>query len=288
MKKSRASLLATRHAFPACFTAFAIAWCLPVKAGESASSQVRAAIANLWKGWETGDRKLVEPVYHPRFTDVDFDGVRRNREAVLAFLPPAPPSRDAAVSAEIKVSDIEMVQEGPVVIASYVAVDTRRRGESIVSQSKFRANDTFVLFNGKWKLLSGQQTLIRTDETARESERAVLAAQSAFADSLLANDTDAAARTLHDRYLVTAPAGWSADKKKFLADMKAFWKPTVVRFDAPRVTVAGSTAVVNGRVFYAWNGGNATEQFTDTYLNQYGRWLRVASHSSCLEGQCTK
>jgi ketosteroid isomerase-like protein len=257
-------------------------------ADTAAETQIRNAIANLWKGWETNNRALVEPIYHPQFTDVDFDGARRTRAEVLAFLPAAAPKPEAGAETEIKVSNIELVRHGDTVIAAYIANDTRRRNGNVVSSLQFRANDTFVKLNGQWKLLAGQQTLLRTPDAVREAERAVLAAQSAFAKAALTNDVEAAARTMHDDWIFTVPAGWSVNKQKFLADMKDFWKPTAQRYEAPRVTIFGSTAIVNGRVFYEWKGGSAEEQFTDTYVNQYGRWLRIASHSSCMNGDCKK
>jgi ketosteroid isomerase-like protein len=282
------ALASLQNRFRICLALLIAASIPQVYADTAPEPQIRTAIANLWKGWETNNRALVEPIYHPQFTDVDFDGVRRTRAEVLAFLPVAAPKPEAGAEAEIKVSNIELVRHGDTVIASYIADDTRRRNGNVVSSLQFRANDTFVKLNGQWKLLAGQQTLLRTPDTAREAERAVLAAQTAFAKAALANDVEAAARTMHEDWIFTVPAGWSVNKQKFLTNMKDFWKPTMQRYETPRVTISGSTAIVSGRVFYEWKGGSAEEQFTDTYVNQYGKWLRIASHSSCMMGDCKK
>lgn len=263
--------------------------CMSLISVANANPQTEAAIkqniSSLWKAWETEDRALAETIYHPQFTDIDMTGERRNRDAVLAYLPPTPPNPNAANRAEIKISDYTFTHTKDTVVVSYIAEDNRYRDGNVASRWRFRANDTFINDGGKWKLLAGQQALIGIPDAEKE----ILAVQDRFTKAVLANDVSAAGRTMHDKWIFTAPAGWQVSKDKFLKDMTTFWKPTVQRYEDVKVTVLGNSAVVTGKAFFEWKGGSAEEQYTEFYAYQnYGRWLRIAAHHSCMKGDCGK
>jgi ketosteroid isomerase-like protein len=252
---------------------------------------IKSSIASLWKAWETEDRVLADSVYHSTFTDIDFAGERRSREAVLAFFPAVRPTPNANNRAEIKISDHAFTHTKDAVVVSYLGEDSRYRDGKVVARWRFRANDTFVNEKGRWKLLAGQQALVGVPDAKAE----ILAVQDRFARAVLAGDTEAAARTMHDKWVLTAPAGWQATKQKFLKDMASFWKPTVQRYEDVKVEVFGNTAIVTGKAFFEWKsgptgkGGSAEEQYTEVYAYfNYGQWLRVAAHHSCVKGDCAQ
>lgn len=247
--------------------------------------EISHQVSRLWKAWETSDRALAESVYHHSFTDVDFSGERRSREQVLAFLPPVRPAPNSSNQTQITISDHSFVHNDDTVIVSYLGEDRRFRDGIVVARWQFRANDTFVKDQGRWMLLAGQQALLGIPDTEAE----ILAAQERFARAVLVGDVDTVGRLLHDKWVFTAPAGWQADKGKFLHDMTTIWKPSVQRYEGAKVVVAGTSAVVTGRVFFEWKGGSAEEQFTDTYsYSGYGSWLRLSSHHSCVKGNCSE
>lgn len=252
---------------------------------ESVEAQIKSQVAALWRAWETEDRALAATVYHPAFTDIDFAGERRNRDAVLAFLPQIPPIPNAAKRTEIKISDYTFTHSKDVVVVSYLGEDSRSRDNKVVARWRFRANDTFINAGGTWKLLAGQQALVGIPDAEAE----VLAVQDRFAQAVLGNDVAAAGRTMHDKWIFTAPAGWQATKQKFLQDMTSFWKPTVQRYENVKVAALGTSVVVTGRAFYEWRGGSAEEQYTEVYAyKSYGQWLKIAAHHSCIKGDCNK
>jgi ketosteroid isomerase-like protein len=123
---------------------------------ETLEREVQQTLETLWKAWETSDRELAEPIYDMDFMDTDFEGTRRSRAEVLDFLNPLPANQ----TAKITLSDWRFIVMNNVVVANYVGEDIRTtNGKS--SSWRFRATDTLVRKYGKWKLVAGQQILIK-------------------------------------------------------------------------------------------------------------------------------
>jgi hypothetical protein len=127
-----------------------------VKDNSIYEKEVKDRVLTLWKGWETGNRALAEPIYAKDFLDTDFEGTKRNKEEVLKFLHPIP----SGESALIVLSDWHFIVKNSTVVVNYVGEDTRTKsGKS--TTIKFRATDTFIKRYGHWLIISGQQVLIK-------------------------------------------------------------------------------------------------------------------------------
>ncbi len=120
----------------------------------------------------------------------------------------------------------------------------------------------------------------------------VLAVERAIAQAQVKNDTATIEASLAPGYTFTLPDGKIVTRERFLADMRAWWRPLAVENSDQQVRVIGSVAIINGKALYRWQSEGkpveeAREQYTDTYTLNDGRWQRMASHSSCLSGRCT-
>lgn len=117
--------------------------------------EVQQTLETLWKAWETGNRSLAESIYHTDFIDTDFEGTRTNRTEVLSYL-----KLPEGQTVKITLSDWHFIVTGNVVVTNYVGEDVRTTNGK-TSSWRFRATDTLVRKYGKWKLIAGQQILIK-------------------------------------------------------------------------------------------------------------------------------
>lgn len=120
----------------------------------------------------------------------------------------------------------------------------------------------------------------------------VLAVERAISQAQVKNDIATIESSLAPGYTFTLPDGKIVTRDRFLADMRAWWRPLAVENSEQQVRVIGSVAIINGKALYRWQSEGkpveeAREQYTDTYALNNGRWQRMASHSSCLSGRCT-
>jgi hypothetical protein len=130
----------------------------------------------------------------------------------------------------------------------------------------------------------------RRDESPR-----VLQAEARLAQAVLANAVDSVDMLLTDGYTYTLPDGKIITKARYLADLRAWWRPLVVEHSQQQVRVMldGRAAIITGVARYLWQAKDqppeeAREQYTDMYvLGTDGQWRRAASHASCLAGRCT-
>lgn len=120
----------------------------------------------------------------------------------------------------------------------------------------------------------------------------VLAVERAISQAQVKGDFATIEASLAPGYTFTLPDGKIVTRDRFLADMRAWWRPLAVENSEQQVRVISSVAIINGKALYHWQAKGkpveeAREQYTDTYAFNDGRWQRVASHSSCLSGRCT-
>src|SRR5882724_1173620 len=104
----------------------------------------------------------------------------------------------------------------------------------------------------------------------------------------VSRDSSAIASMIGDRFVNTEYDGEVSNRGKFLADFSdPQYKPSLMSIDDVKVEMYGSTAVVIGQ--YHIKGVYGTKpyehygRFTDTWIQQDGKWLCVASHSSLLK-----
>jgi hypothetical protein len=122
----------------------------------AAEREVKAVVETLWKCWENGDKSTAAFIYDNNFIDTDFSGERRGKDAVLAFLQPPP----AGTTVSITLADWHIIINGTTAVVNYTGED-RRTKEGKISTIKFRATDTYIKKYGHWKLIAGQQALLK-------------------------------------------------------------------------------------------------------------------------------
>lgn len=249
---------------------------------------IREVIDQIWSGWETGDRSLVEPNLSSDFIDTDFDGTRRERAEVLAFLgtPTSPPPRVV-----IETSDHRFRFHGQdAAVVTYRTTDCRAgaNGDRCI---RFVATDAFVFERGAWRLASGQQTLIPASGEAEAAQAEVEAAEAAVDRAQIDNDPEGFGQLTTADWTFTTGDGAVVSRTQFQADMRAFWKPEAIDRTERVVRLMRDGAVVSGIVSYRWIGRDgvmttATERYTDVYSRDFGRWRKTATHVSCISGAC--
>jgi len=101
-------------------------------------------------------------------------------------------------------------------------------------------------------------------------------------------DASAVANMIGDRFVDTEYDGEFSNRGKFLADFAdPQYKPSLMNIDDVKVEMYPNAAVVTGK--YHIKGVYGTKpyehfgRFTDTWIQQDGKWLCVASHSSLLK-----
>ena len=120
------------------------------------------------------------------------------------------------------------------------------------------------------------------------TEKAIAALEQQWVDAAKANNTDALAPLLSDKFVNTDSDGKVTGKAETLANAKASKMETDQISDV-KVTVFGNTAIATGN----WTGKgkdekgqavDARERWTDTWMKMSnGKWQCVASHSSTIK-----
>jgi len=266
-------------------------WSAPVSAKDR-DAELIATLDAIWGGWERSERAPVEDNLARDYVDTDFDGVRRRKAEVLAFLQP----RDKqAPNFVITRSDYKFQYHGDdTAVVTYRAQDCRTDAAGSSRCFRFAAVDMMVREGGRWKLAAGQQTMLPADapEYADLSRAELLRAAAAVDAAQLNSDVPSFGRLHSADWSLTHAAGQVADKAKFMADMASFWKPTKVTHSDRAITLMANGAILSGIVDWEWRDRaqkvqRARERYTDIYVRRYGQWLRARSHFSCVSGACS-
>jgi ketosteroid isomerase-like protein len=101
-------------------------------------------------------------------------------------------------------------------------------------------------------------------------------------------DSSALDALVSSKFINTEYDGEVSDKQKFLADIKdPLFKPTQATVQEMKVTFFGETAVITGvyhtKGTYEGKPYDHVGRFTDTWINDSGKWQCVASHTSLLK-----
>jgi ketosteroid isomerase-like protein len=101
-------------------------------------------------------------------------------------------------------------------------------------------------------------------------------------------DAAALEQLISNRFVDTEYDGEVSDKQRFLADIKdPLFKPTLATIQDVKMNFFGDTAVVTGvyhiQGTYRGKPYDHTGRFTDTWVEDAGKWQCVASHSSLLK-----
>lgn len=120
----------------------------------------------------------------------------------------------------------------------------------------------------------------------RESRLIVL--ERLWNESQVNRDSSALDALVSNRFVNTEWDGEVSDKTKFLADIRdPRFKPTSANIQDLKVNFFGDTAVVTGiyhtKGTYQGKPYDHVGRFTDTWVQESGKWQCVASHTSLLK-----
>ena len=120
----------------------------------------------------------------------------------------------------------------------------------------------------------------------RESRLLVL--ERMWNEAQVNRDASALEALVSSRFVNTEWDGELSDKQRFLADIRdPRFKPTALNIQDVKMNFFGETAVVTG-IYHAQGTyqGKAYDhvgRFTDTWVQELGKWQCVASHTSLLK-----
>lgn len=107
-------------------------------------------------------------------------------------------------------------------------------------------------------------------------------------EAQVGRDASAIANMIGDRFINTEWNGEVSDRAQFLTNFAGpKFEPSFMNIQDVKVELYSDAAVVTGTYHTkGTNGGKPYEhfgRFTDTWINQNGKWMCVASHSSLLK-----
>jgi len=120
----------------------------------------------------------------------------------------------------------------------------------------------------------------------RESKLLVL--ERLWNEAQVNRDWSALEELVSSRFVNTEWDGEITDKQKFLAEIKdPRFKPTTLNIQEVKMNFFGETAVVTGiyhtQGTYQGKPYDHVGRFTDTWVQDLGKWQCVASHTSLLK-----
>lgn len=120
----------------------------------------------------------------------------------------------------------------------------------------------------------------------RESKLIVL--EHIWNEAQVNHDSSALAAMVADPFTNTEYDGEVSDRQKFLADIRdPKFEPNFMNIQDVKVAFFQNTAVVTGTYHtkgqYSGKPYEHLGRFTDTWINQNGTWMCVASHSSLVK-----
>ena len=135
-------------------------------------------------------------------------------------------------------------------------------------------------------LLLCSLVLAADNDSDRESKLLVL--EHLWNDAQVHRDPHALQGMIGDHFVDTEYDGEVSDRAKFLADIdNPTFKPSELTIKDVNVMLYRDTAVVVGtyhaRGMFSGQPYDHVGRFTDTWVNDGGRWLCVASHSSLIK-----
>ncbi|PYX30980.1 MAG: hypothetical protein DMG77_08010 [Acidobacteria bacterium] len=131
-------------------------------------------------------------------------------------------------------------------------------------------------------------TLVATAQQSGPREAKLLVLERLWNEAQVNRDSSALDALVSDRFIDTEWDGDVSDKTKFLADIRdPLFKPTSVNIREAKVNLFGDTAVITGiyrtRGTYQGKSYDHLGRFTDTWIQEGGKWQCVASHTSLLK-----
>jgi ketosteroid isomerase-like protein len=135
-------------------------------------------------------------------------------------------------------------------------------------------------------LAAGSVGLAAQQVDSRESQLRVL--EHMWNEAQVNRDAAALEALVSSRFVNTEWDGELTNKQKFLADIKdPRFKPSSLNIQDVKMNFFGNTAVVTGiyhtQGSYQGKPYDHVGRFTDTWVQDFGKWQCVASHTSLLK-----
>lgn len=135
-------------------------------------------------------------------------------------------------------------------------------------------------------LAAGSVALAAQQVDSRESQLRVL--EHMWNEAQVNRDAAALEALVSSRFVNTEWDGELTNKQKFLADIKdPRFKPSSLNIQDVKMNFFGNTAVVTGiyhtQGSYQGKPYDHVGRFTDTWVQDFGKWQCVASHTSLLK-----
>jgi len=139
-----------------------------------------------------------------------------------------------------------------------------------------------------WCLLLALGSVAMAAQQADPRENHLLVLERLWNEAQVNRDSAALEALISSRFVNTEWDGELTNKQKFLAEIKdPHFKPTLLTIQNVKMNFFGETAVVTG--VYHTQGTfqgkpyDHVGRFTDTWVQDLGKWQCVASHTSLLK-----
>jgi len=131
-------------------------------------------------------------------------------------------------------------------------------------------------------------TIAAAAQQSDPRETKLLVLERMWNEAQVNRDASALDALVSSKFINTEYDGEVSDKQKFLADIRdPLFKPTQATIQDVKVNFFGDTAVVTGvyrtKGTYEGKPYDHVGRFTDTWINDGGKWQCVASHTSLLK-----
>ena len=128
---------------------------------------------------------------------------------------------------------------------------------------------------------------LATAQQADPREGKLLILERLWNEAQVSRDSSALDALVSERFVNTEYDGEVSDKTKFLVDVRdPLFKPTAATIQNVKVNFFGETAVIIGiyhtKGTYQGKPYDHLGRFTDTWIEERGKWQCVASHTSFL------
>lgn len=125
-------------------------------------------------------------------------------------------------------------------------------------------------------------------QQADPREGRLLVLERLWNEAQVSRDSSALEALVSDRFVNTEYDGEVSDKNKFLADARdPQFKPTSANIQEVKMNFFADTAVVTGvyhtKGTYQGKPYDHVGRFTDTWIQENGKWQCIASHTSLLK-----
>ena len=136
--------------------------------------------------------------------------------------------------------------------------------------------------------LAQSATALPPQSTAPDQAANLIALERMWNQAQVSRDAKAVASMIGDHFVNTEYDGEVSNRGKFLADFAdPQFKPSLMNIDDVKVDLYDKAAIVTGSYHVKGvYGGKPYEhygRFTDTWIQEDGKWLCMASHASLLK-----